>query len=579
MISLKGFTKASVLTIFILALFPRISYAQDIIDSISISKNLKNENFLDAVQSYNNRDFDRSKTLFYKVLGDDKNNDAAYYYLANIAIEGKDLPTGEFLLKKAIEIDSSNYWYHDLYAKLLIASKKMDEAVKTYENLIEKFPSKTDIYYTLINLYMSQSDIEKSKRTLDRIETISGKTEATAIARFNIYSIGREWNKALEYLVNFDKEIRSAKIETLIGDLYTNIYNDSLALQYYNRALETSPDFELAKFGIAELYRKNGEYDLYFKYIIPFLSNPNLNPQVLKDYLTRVLSTPGFINRNKQELDTLVSLCAATHPSDSTLTYICASYFSQTGNAERGTELLKKNYELYNNDIRAFFTYLSLLFYDEQWDAVERECREASGKFSENPDIIQALGLSYYHRDMKAEAIETYKHLTGTLQKRGKDTTFLVSAYTTLGDLYYETDQSKQAFANYEKAIKLDGNYLPALNNYAYYLSLQNRQLKKALAMSKITIEKEPDNPTYIDTYAWILYLMGQYPEAKAMLKHAMLYGGTESGDILDHYAEVLYALKEYDLAFIYWEQAKSKEPKLDLTEKIKQRKAAINRK
>ena len=97
--------------------------------------------------------------------------------------------------------------------------------------------------------------------------------------------------------------------------------------------------------------------------------------------------------------------------------------------------------------------------------------------------------------------------------------------------------------------------------------------------MSKITIEKEPDNPTYIDTYAWILYLMGQYPEAKAMLKHAMLYGGTESGDILDHYAEVLYALKEYDLAFIYWEQAKSKEPELDLTEKIKQRKAAINRK
>ena len=78
--------------------------------------------------------------------------------------------------------------------------------------------------------------------------------------------------------------------------------------------------------------------------------------------------------------------------------------------------------------------------------------------------------------------------------------------------------------------------------------------------MSKITIEKEPDNPTYLDTYAWILHLMGDNMEAKAIFKHAMLYGGKENADILRHYSEVLDCLGEKDLAKIYFNQAKAAE-------------------
>ena len=234
MISLKGFTKTTLLTLLILALSWESTQAQDIIDSISIAKNLKNENFLDAVRAYNDNRLEKAQDLFYKVLNIDQDNDASYYYLANIALKNKDIPTGELLLRKAIGIDSSNYWYKDLHAKIMITSNRLDEAIEAYENLITEFPSRTNIYYTLINLYMSRNDIEKSRQTLDKIETIAGRNESTALARFNIYSVNREWTQAVEYLVDFDREIQSAKIETLIGDLYTNMYKDSLALAYYN---------------------------------------------------------------------------------------------------------------------------------------------------------------------------------------------------------------------------------------------------------------------------------------------------------------------------------------------------------
>ena len=149
-----------------------------------------------------------------------------------------------------------------------------------------------------------------------------------------------------------------------------------------------------------------------------------------------------------------------------------------------------------------------------------------------------------------------------------------------MGDMYHQLGENKKAYLAYDKALGINPRYVPVLNNYAYFLSMEGKQLKKAYAMSKITVEQEPDNPTYLDTFGWILYLQGKPLEAKPFFKHAMLYGGKDSAVILDHYAEVLYALKEYDLAFVYWMQAQAKnDGEIEgLDEKIRQRKSEMNR-
>ena len=98
------------------------------------------------------------------------------------------------------------------------------------------------------------------------------------------------------------------------------------------------------------------------------------------------------------------------------------------------------------------------------------------------------------------------------------------------------------------------------MNNYAYYLSEEGKNLKKAYRMSKKAIAKNPDNATYLDTFGWILHLMHKDLEAKPFFKHAMLYGGKDSAVILLHYAEVLDRLGEKDLAEVYRSQAKKKQ-------------------
>ena len=150
----------------------------------------------------------------------------------------------------------------------------------------------------------------------------------------------------------------------------------------------------------------------------------------------------------------------------------------------------------------------------------------------------------------------------------------LINCYGSLGDLYHELGNRRQSYACYEKGLRIDDNYSPILNNYAYYLSEERRNLKKALEMSRKTILNEPENATYLDTYGWLLYLTGDYEQARKYLKDAMVYGGKENAEVLDHYAEALFALKEYNLAFLYWGNADKIDPGLGLSEKIARRRA-----
>jgi tetratricopeptide (TPR) repeat protein len=266
------------------------------------------------------------------------------------------------------------------------------------------------------------------------------------------------------------------------------------------------------------------------------------------------------------------------HPTDTTSNTFLAAWWGQGGDNEKCKRILKRNYELYPEKYSTLFQYVVAIYQLEEWENLEKAVAEALEKYPKDPDFLQLRGIARYRLKKYDQAIEAYKEMAAQAAIR-KDTTSLITANSILGDLYYETNDSKSAFAHYKKVLKLSPNEISALNNYAYYLATEGKSLKKAYQMSKKTIEAEPDNPTYLDTFGWILFLMDKPVEAKAQFKHAMLYGGTEDANILDHYAEVLFRLGEHDLAFIYWDQAKQLDPTLGIDEKVKERKAQLKQK
>ena len=80
------------------------------------------------------------------------------------------------------------------------------------------------------------------------------------------------------------------------------------------------------------------------------------------------------------------------------------------------------------------------------------------------------------------------------------------------------------------------------LNNYAYLLATRKGDLKKAEEMSRQSLKAEPDNPTFLDTYAWILYLRGEKQLAKMYIQNAVRQMGevTWPAEIAEHYRIIM---------------------------------------
>lgn len=533
------------------------------------------DTFIEGIKNFNINDYSTAQLLFQQTIDKDPDNDAAYYYLGLTYYMQKDFENAEVYLKKANEIDQNNFWYRIRLAQFYSDTDRIEVALSLYQELVKDYPAKSSLYYEIIDLYTNDRQIDKALETLDKIESLRGENEATGSARYELLNMQGKYDEAATFLEKFYKTYPSPRTAFVLGDIFKSKYIDSTAIRYYNDALNMDPAYTPANFGLAEVYRIKRNFPLFFKNINVFLSSPDMSLQMKTGYMNEVVMNPQFVQAFMPQVDTMVTNIINAHPGDSTALFFAASYYLRSERVELGKALYLEN--LHNNpsDLRSNMEYISLLYYLKEWPELISQVNSSLGFFPGDNSLKEILAIGYWQNKEIDKAIETYLSMIKTLSKNSPE---LMTCYSALGDLYHEKGVSKKSYSYYDKALKINSEYNPVLNNYAYYLSLEMKDLKKAAQMSKKTILSEPDNPTYLDTYAWILHLMGENVEAKKHFKHAMLYGGKDDADILDHYAEVLFALNEYDLAFIYWEQADKMDPTLGIGEKVTARKASIKK-
>jgi Tfp pilus assembly protein PilF len=136
----------------------------------------------------------------------------------------------------------------------------------------------------------------------------------------------------------------------------------------------------------------------------------------------------------------------------------------------------------------------------------------------------------------------------------------LTNIYTTLGDIYNITKEYALSDSSYNAALQLDPRNETALNNYAYYLSLRNVRLDDAARMSKESLKIRPGEPTFLDTYGWILYQQGKYREALEYIQKAVDANPDGADPTLwEHLGAVQYRIGDKDGAIISWKKAREK--------------------
>ncbi len=109
------------------------------------------------------------------------------------------------------------------------------------------------------------------------------------------------------------------------------------------------------------------------------------------------------------------------------------------------------------------------------------------------------------------------------LIKNVKYCAYYISHLVTFdADSLVSLGQLEKAYMNYEIAMYLWPKNLTAVNNYAYSMATHGGDLSRAEKMSATTIQAEPNNAVFLDTYAWILHLKKQDTLAEFYLKKAL---------------------------------------------------------
>ena len=483
---------------------------------------------ISAVGKYNERELDAADSLLKSVLSEDPANDAAHYWASLVYVEKNDAANAEVHLKKAVELDPSNFWYRYRLARLYQVTSRPELTVDMYEKLMEDFPKKSELYFNLMQLYAAQGDMDKALATLKEIQTVFGMSESVAVYRFNLLQKEGKMEEAIASLEEYNKEYSSPYVLTTLADYQMNMYNDSTALAYYNEALDLAPDYVPAILGKAETLRMTRKYDDYFVELDKFISVED-NPVGGKtDYLLAIVqrTDPKFLNSFKDRMDQVMDKMYGMHPQDSSVLRLAGVYYWSTDRREKSKEYFRKNVEINPESVLASADFVEFLMYAEQWEDLSSEGRKAFERFPQETAFLEMASVGDYNLKEYDRVLELCEKV---LEVAPNDSSKTLRAWSTIGDIWHQKGEAKKSYKAYEKALKINPDYIYVLNNYAYYLSMEGKNLKKAYAMSKKTIEAEPDNSTYLDTFGWILYLQGKALEAKPFFKHAMLYGGKES--------------------------------------------------
>ena len=513
---------------------------------------------IQAAQTYADGDYNGVISLLAPLSEQYAEEGALWYYLGMSRLYRRDYETGTKDLGKAVACDSGNYWYRYYYNLARVYYREdPTEGIAGYEELLRDYPARADLNYQLADIYMRSGRTDECLAMLDKIEQLQGRDEVMTMYRYEILSTAGREEEAVAALTSFNAESPSTRILNEIGTFYQAHDRDTLARDAFAAARKLDPTDLTAALGLSETLVSLGEEDQWFALMCDVMGDRSTPVTFSATYLKNQ-SNPysRWAFKHPERIDTLADLALAAHPADTALIRPAGLYFNSTGNTTKAREVFHEGVRTCPHDWDQQLFYIQYLVY---LNDLQGASDAADAGYAENPGDVRYLELKNYldYQRKDYESLLRNSEKIMALSPKGSDS--YISAYANMGDIYHEMGNDKEAFKIYKKVLKLKPDYAPTLNNYAFYLSQQGKQLGKAYKMSKKTIEQEPDNGTYLDTFGWILHKLGRDVEAKPIFKQALLYGGSDSAVILDHYARVLEALKEYELAKVYWRQALSK--------------------
>ena len=461
-------------------------------------------------------------------------------------------------IQKAAELNPQNNVYLERLAGAYIGSGKYDEAIEAYEKLYANNHDRDDVLNVLIRLYGQQKDYDNMLQTINRLENLEGSSEEITLARMRVYSLKGDKQAELAELKDLSKKHpNDMNYRVMMGNWLLQNELPADALKEYEFVLAQEPDNLMAQMSMLDYYNAIGQDSLAAELQEKLVVSPS-TPLNSKMTLMR-----GIVNSNEQqggdstEVLRIFRHILAQPQKTSDMWELQAAYMSLKQMPQDSIDnSLRGALEVAPDNAGVRLQLIQSKWKEQLFDDVISLCKPA---LEYNPDemaFYYFLGLAYFQKDEKDKALHTFQ--LGVSQINSESNKEIVSDfYAIMGDILHEKGREQEAYVAYDSCLQWKDDNLGALNNYAYYLSEKGKDLQKAEKMSYRTIKAEPKNSTFLDTYAWILFMQERYEEANIYIEQAVQNDSTVSDVILEHAGDISAKLGNMKKAVEWWEKAR----------------------
>ena len=525
--------------------------------------------YLEAEKCRLAEDYSSALDLYHHCLDINPQAPEALYNTGLLYIYLRSDSIGTAYIREACEHDANNPYYLETLAALYLNKRDAESAIPVLEKMAALQSRRSDILTQLVQLYSTVGNTDKAIGALNRIELLEGPNPQVSIEKFRLYKEKEQLDSAFMQLQALcDESPHDMNLRVVVGSQYMQAGDTLKALEIYDEVRRKEPTNTNLQLATMDYLRDSGKGDLYNRMRDSLLFCPDSPTQLrvlmLRSYITDVQRdstlapqlTAAFdtlLSRPQQDTDVLIMKAAYQLYSKQPKEALCQT-MRQVLEVDPGNETALR--EL-------------LQYYAEQNDekGVEDISRRGLNYHPEEIAYAYYLGMALAEQKKLSDAAEVLQQ--GLRVRTDEVHPNLVSnVFGVLGDIYYQQQKEQEAFAAYDSALVYKDDNIMCLNNYAYYLSLKGEQLDKAEEMSYRTIRQEPDNITYLDTYAWILFMKEDYAHARTYMDKVvnpeksdeeLLSDERLQGNVIEHAGDVYANIGEPETALRLWKLAKQK--------------------
>jgi len=499
----------------------------------------------------------------------------ACFFLAQYYSEMKNPDKALELFKKAANLCPENMTYMETLAQSYIGKEDYAGAITVVEKMYAQDKSRQELLEMLYRLYYQEKDYQKAVDVLERMELIDGKSERISLAKSALYMEMEDKDKALAAIKSLSEEHPyDLNYRTLYANTLMSNDREDEAYTILTDILSEEPGNVRAQQSLRTYFIR--AYDTEAVDSITHCILINKNTEIGdKVYLLRQM-----IAENEQSggdsteiLNIFTDILKQPNP-DADIAELRAAYMDlKKLPRDSIAAALELVLQLDPNRVASRLHLVQYAWEDDDDERIISLCKAARQYTPEEMAFYYYQGMAYYRQQDTDHALEAFQNGINVINDQSSPE-IVSDFYAVMGDILFQKDRGQEAFAAYDSCLQWKPDNIGCLNNYAYYLSLKGTDLERAEEMSYKTIKAEPKNATYLDTYAWILFMQGRYTEARIYIDQTLQNDSTPGAVVIEHAGDI-YALNgDIAKAISYWQQALEQDPdnKL-LARKIKRKK------